>query len=146
MVFEPFTAAPVYSSPILKLAATILTLTGLAAGLLAQSGSAAPVAHTSSFSACDISGQQQNLGASYVTSLKVQGVSCTKAERVVKAYHQCRHQNGGPAGSCTDTLFGFSCKDGKRTGVPNVQYNATAKCNKVSNAAKRIKSSYTQNT
>jgi hypothetical protein len=118
----------------------------LLGALLAQSGGAAPVAHTSSFSACDISGQQQNLGASYVTSLKVQGVSCTKAKKVIKAYHRCRHQSGGPAGNCTDAQLGFSCKDGKRTGVPNVQYNATAKCHKVSNSAKRVKSRYTQNT
>jgi hypothetical protein len=130
----------------LKPIATVLALAALMAVLLAQSGSAAPVAQTSSFSACDISGDQQDLGASYVTALKVQGVSCTKAEKVIKAYHQCRHRSGGPAGNCTDTLFGFSCKDGKRTGVPNVQYNATARCHKVSNAAKRIKSSYTQNT
>jgi hypothetical protein len=80
-----------------------------------------------------------------VTSLKVQGVSCTKGEKLITAYHQCRHQNGGPDGMCTDTLLGFKCKDGKRSGVPNVQYNATAKCHKVSNASKRVKSAYTQN-
>jgi hypothetical protein len=118
---------------------------GLIAGGIAQAGDAAPVAHVASFSACDISGQQQNLGASYVTSLKVQGVSCTKGEKVIKAYHQCRHQTGGPAGTCGATLSGFKCKDGNRTGVPNVQYNATAKCHKVSNASKRVKSRYTQN-
>lgn len=118
----------------------------LAAGLFAQAGSASPTAHVASFSPCDISGKQQDLGASYVTSLKVQGVGCTKAEKVIKAYHRCRHQTGGPAGTCSRTLFGFKCKDGKRTGVPHVQYNATAKCHKVTNSAKRIKSSYTQNT
>jgi hypothetical protein len=123
----------------------VLLATGLIAGGLAQAGAASPVAHTASFSACDISGQQQNLGASYVTSLKVQGVSCTKGEKVVKAYHQCRHQAGGAAGTCNATLLGFKCKDGNRTGVPNVQYNATAKCHKVSNASKRVKSRYTQN-
>ena len=116
------------------------------AAAFAQSGGASPVAHAASFSACDISGEQQNLGASYVTSLKVQGVSCTKAKKVIKAYHQCRHQSGGAAGTCSRTLFGFKCHDGKRTGVPNVQYNATAKCHKVTNSAKRVKSSYTQNT
>jgi hypothetical protein len=118
----------------------------LAAGLLAPAAGGSPTAQAASYSPCDISGQQQNLGASYVTSLKVQGASCTKAEKVIKAYHQCRHQSGGAAGTCSDTLFGFKCHDGKRTGVPNVQYNATAKCHKVSNSAKRIKSSYTQNT
>ena len=57
-----------------------------------------------------------------------------------------RHQGGGAAGTCGATLLGFKCKDGKRTGVPNVQYNATAKCHKVSNPSKRVKSRYTQNT
>jgi hypothetical protein len=118
----------------------------LGAGLLAQTGGASPTAHTSSFTACDISGKQRQLGASYVTSLKVQGVGCTKAERVIKTYHQCRHANGGPAGSCNSSVLGFRCKDGKHTGVPNVQYNATAKCRKASNPSKRVKSRYTQNT
>jgi hypothetical protein len=123
-----------------------IVVVGLLAGLFAQAGGASPIAHAASFSPCDITGEQQDLGASYVTSLKVQGVSCAKAEKVIKAYHQCRHQAGGPAGNCGSTLLGFKCKDGKRTGVPNVQYNATAKCHKPSSASKRIKSSYTQNT
>jgi hypothetical protein len=123
-----------------------IVVAALSAGLLAQSGGASPTAHAASFSPCNISGKQQQLGASYVTSLKVQGVSCTKGEKVIKAYHRCRHENGGAAGTCGATLLGFKCKDGKRTGVPNVQYNATAKCHKVSNASKRVKSRYTQNT
>lgn len=118
---------------------------GLLAGLFAQAGGASPTARAASFSPCDITGKQQDLGASYVTSLKVQGVGCAKAEKVITAYHQCRHQSGGPAGQCSDTVLGFKCKDGKRTGVPNVQYDATAKCRKVSNASKRVKSRYTQN-
>jgi hypothetical protein len=124
----------------------VIAAAGLMAVLLAQTGSASPTAHAASFSPCNISGKQQQLGASYVTSLKVQGVSCTKGEKVIKAYHRCRHENGGAAGTCGATLLGFKCKDGKRTGVPNVQYNATAKCHKVSNASKRVKSRYTQNT
>jgi hypothetical protein len=113
---------------------------------LAGTGSASPTAHTASFSDCDISGKQQSLGASYVTSLKVQGVSCTKGEKVIKAYHQCRHANGGPDGTCSSKVLGFKCKDGTRQGVPDVQYNATAKCHKVTDPDKRIKSTYTQNT
>jgi hypothetical protein len=129
-----------------KSIAGALVAIGLIAGGLAQTGTASPTAHSSSFSACDISGQQQNLGASYVTSLKVQFITCARGEKVIKAYHQCRHQSGGAAGNCGGTVLGFSCKDGKRTGVPNVQYNATAKCHKANNPAKRVKSSYTQNT
>ena len=126
--------------------ATAVAVTGISTGLLVQTSGASPTAQVSSFTPCNISGKQQQLGASYVTSLKVQGVSCTKAEKVVKAYHQCRHQAGGAAGTCGATVLGFKCKEGKRTGVPDVQYNATAKCHKVSNSSKRVKSSYTQNT
>src|SRR5215470_363009 len=139
-------AAPVYSSPTLRRVVSTAVVAGIATGLLVPASGASPVAHVASFTPCNISGKQQQLGASYVTSLKVQGVSCTKGEKVVKAYHQCRHQNGGAAGTCSATLSGFKCKDGKRTGVPNVQYNATAKCHKVSNPSKRVKSRYTQNT
>ncbi|HEX3294207.1 MAG TPA: hypothetical protein VHR38_10775 [Solirubrobacterales bacterium] len=129
-----------------RVIATAVAAAGIATGLLVQTSGASPVAHAASFTPCNISGKQQQLGASYVTSLKVQGVSCVKAEKVIKGYHQCRHQNGGAAGTCGTTLFGFKCKDGKRTGVPSVQYNATAKCHKVSNPSKRVKSRYTQNT
>jgi hypothetical protein len=97
------------------------------------------------------SGPDENFGcrgrvARRVTSLKVQRVSCAKGEKVIKAYHRCRHLNGGPAGTCGSTLLGFKCKDGKRTRVPNVQYNAAAKCRNGSNPSKRVKSRYTQNT
>jgi hypothetical protein len=125
---------------------TVVVAAGLMAGLLAQTSGASPTAHVASFAPCNISGKQQQLGASYVTSLKVQGVSCAKGEKVIKAYHRCRHQNGGAAGNCNAAVLGFKCKDGKRTGVPNVQYNATAKCHKASNPSKRVKSRYTQNT
>jgi len=130
----------------LKQIAVLIAAAGVMAAITAPGSGASPVAHAAAFSPCDINGKQQDLGASYVTSLKVQGVSCAKGEKVIKAYHQCRHQNGGPAGTCSNTLLGFKCKDGKRTGVPNVQYNATAKCHKTSNASKRVKSQYTQNT
>ena len=108
-------------------------------------GAAAPTAQSAvGFEPCNIDGEQTKLGASYVTSLKVAGVSCSKGQKVIKAYHQCRKEDG-PAGSCGHSVLGFSCKDGKRSTVPDVQYSTTAKCRKDSNADKRIKSSYTQN-
>ena len=122
-----------------------LSAVALVSAVAVGSGSASPTAQASAFTACNIDGKQKSMGASYVTSLKVQGVGCTKAEKVIRAYHQCRKANGGPAGSCGSAVIGFKCKDGKRVGVPDVQYNATAKCRKLSNDAKRVKSSYTQN-
>ena len=97
---------------------------------------------TAALSSCDINGKQQNLGASYVTSIDVAGVSCGQAEKVVTAYHQCRQQNGGAGGTCDTAVVGFDCIEGSRQSVPGVQYNATVTCNK---GDSKISSTYTQN-
>jgi hypothetical protein len=93
-------------------------------------------------SSCNISGRQQQLGASYVTSIQVAKVSCSDAERVVVAYHHCRLTNGGPGGTCKSAVRGYSCSEGSRQSVPGVQYNATVDCRK---GESEIKSAYTQN-
>jgi hypothetical protein len=120
----------------------LLSAAVLLTGVIGASGAgAAPGASAAvSLSPCNISGKQQNLGASYVTSLKVASVSCAKGEKIVKLYHACRKENGGDV--CGNPGKGFRCKEGKRQEVPGVQYNATMKCRK---GAKRVKSSYTQN-
>jgi hypothetical protein len=124
-----------------SLLATVLLITGaIAAGGAPASPSAGAAV---SLTTCDISGKQQNLGASYVTSLKVLTVSCGKGERIIRLYHQCRHANGGAGGRCNKTVIGFACKEGARQEVPGVQYNAIVKCRK--GGDKRVKSSYTQN-
>lgn len=92
--------------------------------------------------ACDISGDERDLGASYVTSLKVKNTSCKKGEKVIKAYHQCRKANGGADGHCNSRVEGFKCEEGDRESTP-AQYNAKVKCEK---GDKKVKSTYTQNT
>jgi hypothetical protein len=91
---------------------------------------------------CDINGRQQELGASYVTSIEVAKVDCGRAEKVVVAYHHCRLQNGGAGGTCKTAVQGFDCTEGARQSVPGVQFNATADCRK---GDAEIKSTYTQN-
>ena len=91
---------------------------------------------------CDINGKQQDLGASYVTSIDVAKVSCAAAEKVVAAYHRCRLQSGGAGGTCETAVEGFECTEGARQSVPGVQFNATADCRK---GDAEIKSTYTQN-
>jgi hypothetical protein len=103
-----------------------------------SSGSASSAA----LSSCDINGKQQNLGASYVTSIQVAGVDCGQAQKVVVAYHRCRQQNGGAGGTCKTAVLGFSCTEGQRQEVPGVQFNATEDCRK---GTAEVKSSYTQN-
>ncbi len=93
-------------------------------------------------SSCNINGKQQNLGASYVTSIDVATVSCAQAEKVIVAYHRCRLANGGAGGTCKTAVLGFNCTEGSRQSVPGVQYNATVECRK---GDSQIKSTYTQN-
>jgi hypothetical protein len=97
---------------------------------------------TTALSTCNINGRQQNLGASYVTSIQVSGVSCAQAEKAVVAYHHCRLANGGAGGTCKSPVQGFTCTEGARESVPGVQYNTTVECRK---GTTEIKSSYTQN-
>jgi hypothetical protein len=91
---------------------------------------------------CNINGKQQDLGASYVTTIEVSGVDCAQAGKVITAYHGCRTKNGDAGGTCDSPVQGFSCTEGQRQEVPGVQYNATVDCTKGST---EIKSSYTQN-
>ncbi len=97
---------------------------------------------TTALGTCNINGRQQNLGASYVTSIQVSGVSCAQAEKAVVAYHHCRLANGGAGGTCKSTVQGFTCTEGARQSVPGVHYNAMVECRK---GTTEIKSSYTQN-
>jgi hypothetical protein len=92
--------------------------------------------------ACDISGEQTELGASYVTSLKVRNTGCGKGKKVVKAFHECRKANGGRDGHCDHKVLGFKCHEGDREGVPDVQYNAKVRCKK---GDKKVVHTYTQN-
>jgi hypothetical protein len=107
-----------------------------------DSGSSSSSSTAAALSSCNINGRQQNLGASYVTSIDVVKVSCDQAEKVVVAYHSCRQQNGGAGGTCSTAVAGFTCTEGPRQSVPGVQFNATADCKK---GDAEIKSSYTQN-
>jgi hypothetical protein len=105
-------------------------------------GSSSSNTTAAALTSCDINGKQQNLGASYVTSIEVAKVSCGQAEKVIAAYHQCRLSNGGAGGTCKSPVMGFNCTEGARQSVPGVQYNATADCRK---GDSEIKSTYTQN-
>jgi hypothetical protein len=124
--------------PLIALIALCLAAVAGCGGGGDSSGSTSTAALTS----CDINGKQQDLGASYVTSIDVAKVSCGQAEKVVTAYHRCRQQNGGAGGTCNSAVIGFTCTEGQRQSVPGVQFNATADCRK---GDAEIKSSYTQN-
>lgn len=124
--------------PLLFALSLTLAIAGCGGGGDDSSGSTS----TASLSTCDINGKQQNLGASYVTTIEVAKIDCAQAEKVMTAYHECRRQNGGAGGTCDTAVMGFDCTEGPRQSVPGVQFNATADCHK---GDAEIKSSYTQN-
>jgi hypothetical protein len=120
----------------------LLILLGAAVIAGCGGGDSSGTTTAASLSSCNIDGRQQELGASYVTSIDVAKVSCGRAEKVVLAYHHCRIANGGAGGTCDTPVMSFNCTEGPRQSVPGVQFNATADCR---SGVAEIKSTYTQN-
>ena len=116
-----------------------LMLCVAALGVLAvaiPAGAAAP-AKGPAKSACSLSQDEQNgaLGASYVYSLKARNLSCDRAKKLVKKFHECRHANGGRDGHC-GSVEGYSCEQKKLDSSPNL-LQAKAKCEKGSKLFKQ---------
>jgi hypothetical protein len=112
------------------------------AGIVTSSGGASSVATASSHSCALSPHQQRHLGASYVTSLKVNGVSCRKGRKVTKAFHECRTEGGKPQGRCHHRVLHYKCSEHRFDAVPHVQYNSRATCKR---GHKVVKNTYTQN-
>ncbi len=86
--------------------------------------------------------QQRGLGTTYVLTLRVSGTKCANGRKVVKAYHRCRHRNGGRDGKCGSKIFGYKCSE-RRFNKISSQYDARARCKK---SGREIFHIYTQNT
>lgn len=78
--------------------------------------------------------------ATYVYTVKAKNTSCRKAWKVIKAFHACRKENGGPRGRCKSRVEGYRCDEGKRDNVTQgVRYRAEVVCKK---GAKKVKHDY----
>lgn len=88
--------------------------------------------------ACDISGQEQSMGASYVTSLKTHGTDCRTGKKVVKAYNRCR---GAAGHGCNDKVKGYGCSTKVLEESP-AQFDAKVRCTK---GNRKVKFTFTQN-
>ncbi len=108
----------------------------LALPVAAQAGPTASAARS-----CDISGEERRLGTSYVLSLRASGTTCAKAERLVRAFHACRHENG-KAGRCSRRVNGYSCSE-QRLNKIRTQYDARVSCK---DGGKSVSHTYTQFT
>jgi hypothetical protein len=122
----------------LTAALAVAALASIAIGSAGASTVATASAHS-----CDLTTRQQrHLGASYVTSLKVTNTSCKKGKKVVKGFHECRVESGGPNGKCNADVLGYSCVEHRFDAVPHVQYNSRVTCTR---GDKVVKHTYTQN-
>jgi hypothetical protein len=122
-------------------AAAAAALAALVLSALAAGAQASPVATASK--TCSLSTQEQrHLGASYVTSLKVVGTTCSKGKTVVEDFHACRKDSGGKNGKCTSKVDGYSCEENRYDAVPDVQYNSRVKCER---GDRVVRHTYTQN-
>jgi hypothetical protein len=92
---------------------------------------------------CDLTQSEINGGleASYVYTLKVDGISCEKGKRLVVKFHECRHANGGADGHC-NSVKGYSCNEKVLDSSP-AQFSAKAKCKK---GSKLFKQTFAENT
>jgi hypothetical protein len=116
----------------------------LLVGLIATSARADAPQASASATNCQLSAKEQrHLGASYVTSLKVEGTTCAQGKGVTLAFNNCRTQGGKPQGVCSRKVGHYSCAEKRYDAVPGVQYSSRVTC---SWGAKKVLSTYTQNT
>lgn len=85
----------------------------------------------------------QHLGATYVSNLKVQGVSCSAGKDVAKAFNKCRREKG-VSGRCTHKVLKYGCTDTRPAAerIPT-QFNGHVKCTR---GDRRVNFDYQQNT
>src|SRR4051812_40920217 len=85
-----------------------------------------PTAGAASTHRCDVRKDGRKLGATYVTSLSVRGVSCARGKSVVRRFHACRRAHGGAKGRCRSRVAGFRCSERRRSIA--TQFTATVAC------------------
>lgn len=111
---------------------------GAAAAIPAGASSDDPAGKGAS---CKISGQERDLGPSYMNELKARNVSCRYAKEFAVDYYKCRKQNGGRDGHCRK-LHRFRCHERRETAP--AQFSAKARC--VRGDDEKIVQEYSQNT
>jgi hypothetical protein len=116
----------------------------LAATIVSSAAASGPQASASAVTACKLSTHdQRHLGASYVTSLKVENTTCAKGKGVTLAFNDCRTAGGKPQGLCGRKVGNYTCTEKRYDSVTGVQYSSKVTCTW---GAKKVFSTYTQNT
>ena len=98
-----------------------------------SSAAAGPVAAASK--SCD-EGNSRSYGTTYVFAISARNISCTRARRVIRAFHDCRP---GKRGRCP-RFSGWRCSE-RRFNVSRQSYDSRVRCSKGSRV---VKHTYTQ--
>jgi hypothetical protein len=116
----------------------------LAIVVLALALAAAPSSAGTTLHNCPLKPrEEQNFGPTYVTSVKVHGITCASGKLVVKAFHACRKAHGGVKGRCPRSVSvrGFHCTENRSTIAS--QFTSKVTC---TSGSRRVVHTYTQNT
>ena len=120
---------------------TSLLFVAAIVGALAMLPAGAQAADAVASKSCSLSGKTRSLGPTYTTSLSVKRVKCSRGESLVRAYYNCRLDNGGRKARCGG-VSGYSCSERRYDVIPT-QFSATATCKK---GRKKVVHKYTQFT
>jgi hypothetical protein len=107
-------------------AAASIGLVAAAPGAAAGDAAGSTAAATGAKRDLCYTGSRTDLGASYVYTVKARNLGCDRAIKLVKKYHQCRHDHGGWNGHCGG-FKGFTCTQKKLDSSPSV-LQAKGKC------------------
>lgn len=120
----------------------VLALPALLAALAVLPTAPATAASTKNCAKA-IKGKERKLGTTYVTKVRVRGVSCKTGLSVVKSFHACRHKRG-KAGTCTSRVRGYRCTEKRPASLQGpVSYDGDVTCKR---GSRRVTQHYQQNT
>jgi hypothetical protein len=91
---------------------------------------------------CSVDTSPRAYGPTYVTKLRVSGVSCSDGKGLIRKWDDCRRENGGADGRCRRPGHRFRCGE-SRSNVIRTQYDSKVTCKR---GGDRVIFRYTQFT
>lgn len=123
---------------------TLIRIAFASAFLGALVASSAAADNVTSATKCPLtSKEQRSLGASYVTSLSIEGITCGEGKRIAVAFNNCRTSGGRPQGRCHRKVAHYTCGERRYAKMPGVHYASAVTC---AWGSKRVLITYIQDT
>ncbi|HLM10574.1 MAG TPA: hypothetical protein VK307_12725 [Thermoleophilaceae bacterium] len=120
----------------IRVARRCLPLAVLLAALAVPSGAGAASGPTAEASRTCGVGDSQSYGTTYVLGIRARNVSCRRARRLVREFHDCRP---GKTGRCP-RVSGYRCREDRFRKIPT-QYSSRVTCRR---GGKVVKHTYQQ--